>query len=135
MLGGEGRRDAVRIAGAAWGKGNLFVFKQFGAGADMVDFMVGEQLKNLQEECKKLRLVYLAAEARNLGSQHNAYWCDLEDLLRDGQQSIEKGWTVEEISCSVNTIFEALKDIKNECIRLQNQVLEKKTSRRKQKST
>jgi len=108
---------------------------EFGKDLGVRYFMIGEQLKNLQEECKKLRLVYLAAEARNLGAQHNAYWCDLEDLLRDGQKSIEKGWTVEEFSYSVNTIFEALKDIKNECIRLQNQVLEKKTSRRKQKST
>ena len=106
---------------------------EFGKDFGVRYYMLGTQIDKLEEECRKLRLVYLAAQARGLYTQYNAYWCDLEDILRDGQKSIEKGWTVQDFSSRVNDIFQELKDIKSDCIRLQNKVAETKSNRRKRK--
>jgi hypothetical protein len=96
--------------------------------------MLGNELEKLKLECNKLRLVYMTAETKALAVQHNLYLCDIEDILRDRHTLADKGWTLEQFLSIVNNILQNMKELKNECVQLQNEVFDKKVLRLKQKS-
>lgn len=105
---------------------------EFGKDFGVRYYMLGNQIDKLESECNKLRLVYLAAEAKSLASHHYMYWCDLEDVLRDKTSDTV---TLETVVDKVSSIFENMKELKSDVIRLSNQVWEKKSLRvRKRKA-
>jgi hypothetical protein len=96
-------------------------------------YKLGSELERLEVECKKLRLANLASEARGFACHHNIYLSDLEDILRDRQVLMDKGWTLQDFASRVNDIFQDMKDLKSDCRRLHAQVLEKKNLRRRKR--
>lgn len=96
--------------------------------------VLGDELENIKVECRKFRLVYMAAAAKSLAAQHKTYLAELEDILRDRHTLADKGWTLEQFLTSINNIFQNMKEVQSECVKLEAELLEKRLSRRKRKS-